>query len=273
MSSLDAQGLGDRYASAQFRTQSRSSRSILADGTKARALRARILHQTRRCIPSRTITSPRTASRARAPRYMRSLALSLRSGTFHWNAPTYPLHHVKQHRGFARTRETLRPALSRATPTRVASDIVASFDPLDPSEEGSKSPSSYPAGPPTATWWRRTGLNRRPPACKAGALPLSYAPEHVVRPCPEKVVGPGRFELPTSRLSSARSNQLSYEPECSCVFADREGRDAPAAAGSRSPDRSPVASRVFAAALIVAAGEPVALRELHPSDEAKERRS
>ena len=26
------------------------------------------------------------------------------------------------------------------------------------------------------------------------------------------MVGPGRFELPTSRLSSARSNQLSYEP-------------------------------------------------------------
>jgi hypothetical protein len=28
-----------------------------------------------------------------------------------------------------------------------------------------------------------------------------------------KVVGLGRFELPTSRLSSARSNQLSYKPE------------------------------------------------------------
>jgi hypothetical protein len=27
-----------------------------------------------------------------------------------------------------------------------------------------------------------------------------------------KVVGLGRFELPTSRLSSARSNQLSYKP-------------------------------------------------------------
>jgi hypothetical protein len=26
-------------------------------------------------------------------------------------------------------------------------------------------------------------------------------------------VGLGRFELPTSRLSSARSNQLSYKPE------------------------------------------------------------
>ncbi len=29
----------------------------------------------------------------------------------------------------------------------------------------------------------------------------------------EKVVGLGRFELPTSRLSSARSNQLSYKPQ------------------------------------------------------------
>ena len=29
---------------------------------------------------------------------------------------------------------------------------------------------------------------------------------------PIKVVGLGRLELPTSRLSSARSNQLSYKP-------------------------------------------------------------
>src|ERR1700742_2343163 len=28
-----------------------------------------------------------------------------------------------------------------------------------------------------------------------------------------RLVGLGRFELPTSRLSSARSNQLSYRPE------------------------------------------------------------
>ena len=26
-------------------------------------------------------------------------------------------------------------------------------------------------------WWRWTDLNRRPPACKAGALPLSYTPK------------------------------------------------------------------------------------------------
>jgi hypothetical protein len=32
------------------------------------------------------------------------------------------------------------------------------------------------------------------------------------RPRRGRVVGLGRFELPTSRLSSARSNQLSYKP-------------------------------------------------------------
>ena len=38
---------------------------------------------------------------------------------------------------------------------------------------------------------------------------LSYAPTGKVR---RTVVGQGRLELPTSRLSSARSNQLSYKP-------------------------------------------------------------
>jgi hypothetical protein len=33
-----------------------------------------------------------------------------------------------------------------------------------------------------------------------------------MRPRSIKVVGLGRLELPTSRLSSARSNQLSYKP-------------------------------------------------------------
>ena len=36
---------------------------------------------------------------------------------------------------------------------------------------------------------------------------LSYSPR------PDSLVGLGRLELPTSRLSSARSNQLSYRPE------------------------------------------------------------
>ena len=37
-------------------------------------------------------------------------------------------------------------------------------------------------------------------------------PSSVVRCLSTELVGLGRFELPTSRLSSARSNQLSYKP-------------------------------------------------------------
>src|SRR5205085_10671347 len=39
---------------------------------------------------------------------------------------------------------------------------------------------------------------------------LSYGPVDRAR---REVVGLGRLELPTSRLSSARSNQLSYKPD------------------------------------------------------------
>ena len=56
-----------------------------------------------------------------------------------------------------------------------------------------------------SSWWRRTGSNRRPHACKARALPTELRPHGE-----GSVVGQGRLELPTSRLSSARSNQLSY---------------------------------------------------------------
>ena len=49
-----------------------------------------------------------------------------------------------------------------------------------------------------------TGSNRRPPACKAGALPAELIPPILV--------GLGGFEPPTPRLSSVCSNQLSYKP-------------------------------------------------------------
>lgn len=86
------------------------------------------------------------------------------------------------------------------------------------------------------TSWRRSDSNRRPPACKAGALPLSYAPgnrNRTSRPSPRRTtrscgslplppgdtsrhrretMGQGGLEPPTPRLSSVCSNQLSYWP-------------------------------------------------------------
>ena len=81
---------------------------------------------------------------------------------------------------------------------------------------------------PRSCWWSQTGSNRRPPACKAGALPTELWPRAAISDqysvtrqsrlitghwlLITGMVGLGRFELPTSRLSSARSNQLSYKP-------------------------------------------------------------
>ena len=66
-------------------------------------------------------------------------------------------------------------------------------------------------------WWRRTGSNRRPPACKAGALPAELRPQSSQRSLSVSrletttvVVGQGGLEPPTPRLSSVCSNQLSY---------------------------------------------------------------
>ena len=54
---------------------------------------------------------------------------------------------------------------------------------------------------------------------------LSYGPKpetHAAKR--ENMVGLGRLELPTSRLSSARSNQLSYKPELYARPASFAGR-------------------------------------------------
>ena len=83
-----------------------------------------------------------------------------------------------------------------------------------------------------ASWWSQTGSNRRPHACKARALPTELWPQSLEtrqvscrsirapvmigaeprRRKAQRLVGPGRLELPTSRLSGVRSNQLSYGP-------------------------------------------------------------
>ena len=55
------------------------------------------------------------------------------------------------------------------------------------------------------TWWRLTGSNRRPPACKAGALPAELNPQ-------KPLVGLVGLEPTTPALSTRCSNQLSYRP-------------------------------------------------------------
>ena len=70
--------------------------------------------------------------------------------------------------------------------------------------------------PPQRGWWSQTGSNRRPHACKARALPTELWPQFRTKRLDKErlktVVGLGGLEPPTSRLSSARSNQLSYKP-------------------------------------------------------------
>ena len=79
-------------------------------------------------------------------------------------------------------------------------------------------------------WWRMTGSNRRPPACKAGALPAELIPHYVALPhsilsmdpslrwddggdaC-DNLVGLVGLEPTTPALSTRCSNQLSYSPE------------------------------------------------------------
>ena len=54
---------------------------------------------------------------------------------------------------------------------------------------------------------------------------LSYGP--ILLGGPQSLVGQGRLELPTSRLSSARSNQLSYWPEARVATPKAPKRSAP----------------------------------------------
>ena len=61
-------------------------------------------------------------------------------------------------------------------------------------------------------WWRMTGSNRRPPACKAGALPAELIPRDPSHQTLESLVGLVGLEPTTPALSTQCSNQLSYRP-------------------------------------------------------------
>ena len=92
--------------------------------------------------------------------------------------------------------------------------------------------------PEPRKWWSLTGSNRRHPACKAGALPAELRPQSFLTE--PDMVGPGRLELPTSRLSGVRSNHLSYWPEGGGGAPPTQGpcNEQCSPRGTRDPDRS-----------------------------------
>ena len=107
----------------------------------------------------------------------------------------------------------------RSSPqTFIRMTFVSSLLDTSARSAGSSRTATTPSG--LREWWSRTGSNRRHPACKAGALPAELRPLIVPSRCRGdptiladcEVVGLGGLEPPTSRLSSARSNQLSYRP-------------------------------------------------------------
>jgi hypothetical protein len=91
-------------------------------------------------------------------------------------------------------------------------------------------------------WWSQTGSNRRPHACKARALPTELWPRSLTR----SMVGPGRVELPTSRLSGVRSNHLSYGPPFEPKPEDQESLAVARSEAARS--RAAPIKSVFASA-------------------------
>ena len=86
-------------------------------------------------------------------------------------------------------------------------------------------------------WWSQTGSNRRPHACKARALPTELWPLEMTQVRANVLVGLGGLEPPTSRLSSARSNQLSYKPKHDAISAKHETVPKPSDEGRARPGR------------------------------------
>jgi hypothetical protein len=128
-----------------------------------------------------------------------------------------PLHDVRQHAALDASSATNKCSHGRETGFQESGILRSNTSKAKPSTLAGRKPG----------WWSQTGSNRRPHACKARALPAELWPlsqnSHPARLLAKadcqpklaertKVVGLGRFELPTSRLSSARSNQLSYKP-------------------------------------------------------------
>jgi hypothetical protein len=142
-----------------------------------------------------------------------------------------PLHDVRYRKALAEAAKRLLTTLPDGSrPAACAARSVPSKERTDESHRKDQDPRpGRKRQPPLRRedWWSQTGSNRRPHACKARALPTELWPRQrtddgrrtvafICRPSSvirrPNLVGLGGLEPPTSRLSSARSNQLSYKP-------------------------------------------------------------
>ena len=178
------------------------------------------------CGSPRLIAACRVLLRPRAPRHPPYALIPLTAPRRHLRLPHAPLTRradPSRAHGSQPTRRALDRHMTSAPALAKAARPCASRA-LSPSLLALFSLRFSRCENPPHNWWRRADSNRRLPACKAGALPLSYVPGHTEPPrCASAhpwqrlsaavVVGIGRLELPTSPLSGARSYHLSYMPD------------------------------------------------------------
>jgi hypothetical protein len=86
--------------------------------------------------------------------------------------------------------------------------------PRDPKRCHGSQPKLLSARPPSGRpeWWSQTGSNRRPPACKAGALPTELWPQHATGPSGRTPVrGGNRQGQPGRSTSGSRSTRPPWD--------------------------------------------------------------
>ena len=144
--------------------------------------------------------------------------------------------HIRERRGQATlTNWQLVFSIQKGEPRRI--DQRSDMLPLHDVRQQTRSPSSnrefsfiqgshQAASSPSALGNQPSGGARRDRTddlmlAKHALSQLSYGPDQRIRDA-TNMVGLGRLELPTSRLSSARSNQLSYKPKTLPMPSTRE---------------------------------------------------
>jgi hypothetical protein len=72
--------------------------------------------------------------------------------------------------------------------------------------------------PRRSSRWARLGSNQRPPACEAGALPLSYAPGEVEDSAARSALGAGSAVMRIRAIALTAPTKTVMQPVSSAAF-------------------------------------------------------